>query len=72
MRLILDIILFPVVVLFKLVALIFKLTGKIIGIVLALVMIAVGAALTITLVGAPFGIPLIIFGIMMLFGGIFG
>ena len=63
--------LWPVVALWRLVAWVLKLTGRLIAAVLGLVLMIVGVLLTVTIVGAVAGIPLIIFGFMLMLRSIF-
>ncbi len=48
-----------------------KLTGRLIAIVLGFAMIIIGAVLSITVVLLPLGIPLIIFGFLLVMRGLF-
>jgi hypothetical protein len=48
-----------------------RLTGRLIAIVLGFAMIIIGAVLTITVVLLPLGIPLIIFGFLLVMRGLF-
>ena len=63
--------LWPVVALWRLVAWVLELTGRLIAAVLGLVLMIVGVLLTVTIVGAVVGIPLIIFGFMLMLRSIF-
>lgn len=53
--------LWPFVALWDLLAFILSLTGRLVAAVLGLVLMIVGIVLTVTLIAAPVGIPLIIF-----------
>jgi hypothetical protein len=53
--------LWPFVALWDLLAFILSLTGRLVAAVLGLVLMIVGIFLTVTLIAAPIGIPLIIF-----------
>lgn len=53
--------LWPFVALWDLLAFILSLTGRLVAAVLGLVLMIVGIVLTVTLIAAPIGIPLIIF-----------
>jgi hypothetical protein len=61
----------PFVALWNLLTLILNLTGRIIAGVIGLAIMIVGALLTITVVGAPIGIPFIAFGFLLMVRGIF-
>lgn len=64
-------ILWPFVVLWRLVATILKLAGRFVAILLGVVLIFVGAILIVTIVGAIIGIPLMILGFLLTIRGIF-
>ncbi len=66
-----DILLFPIRLLWGLLTGILNLTGRLILIVLALSFLVIGFALTVTVIGAILGIPLIIFGLALLLRGLF-
>jgi hypothetical protein len=63
--------LWPFWAIWKLVVGIVAATGRLVAIILGLVFLIVGAVLTATVIGAIVGIPLIIFGLMLLFRGFF-
>jgi len=63
--------LWPFKLIWDLLAFILNLTGRLIAAILGLVLMIVGAILTITLFAAPIGIPLIIFGFLLLVRSIF-
>jgi hypothetical protein len=50
---------------------ILKLTGRVVASLIGVVLMIVGIALSLTIVGAIFGIPLIIFGFMLTARGLF-
>ncbi len=62
--------LWPFVALWNLVVWIVTLTGRLVAAILGLVFIIVGAILTLTVVGAIIGIPLAIFGILLILRGL--
>jgi len=62
--------LWPFAAIWNLVAWIVGLTGRMIAVVLGLVFLIVGALLTITVVGAIVGIPMIIFGLLLVIRGL--
>ncbi len=63
--------LWPVYVLWKLVATIIELTGRFVAILLGFVLIVAGVLVSLTIVGAIVGIPLALFGLMLTIRGIF-
>jgi hypothetical protein len=63
--------LWPFVALWGLVAGIIKLTGRLVAMLIGLVLMIMGVALTATIVGAIVGIPLIIFGFTLAVRGLF-
>jgi hypothetical protein len=63
--------LWPVVALWRLVAAVIGLTGRLIAVLLGIVLLIVGGLLTMTVVGAVAGIPLIIVGLLLIARGIF-
>ena len=64
-------ILWPFVALWRLIAGIVEVTGRLVAAVLGLVLMIVGVVLTITVIGAVVGIPLILFGFMLMLRGLF-
>lgn len=64
-------ILWPFVALWKLVAGIIEVTGRLVAAILGLVLMIVGVILTVTVIGAVVGIPLIIFGFLLVIRGFF-
>ena len=63
--------LWPFWALWHLIALIFNLTGRFVGLVLGLVFMLVGVIATLTIVGAIVGIPLFIIGFLLFLRSIF-
>jgi hypothetical protein len=63
--------LWPFVALWKLLAGIIGLTGRLVAAILGLVLMIVGVVATVTVVGAFIGIPLIIFGFLLILRGLF-
>lgn len=61
----------PFVALWRLVTWILELTGRLVAVILGFVFMAVGAILSITVVGAILGIPLFLFGVLLVFRGLF-
>jgi hypothetical protein len=63
--------LWPFVAIWNLVAWILSLTGRLVAAVLGLVFMIVGAILTVTVVGSVVGIPMIVFGFLLMLRSIF-
>lgn len=63
--------LWPFVALWRLIAFILELTGRILGAVLGLLMIIAGILLSLTVIGAVVGVPLIILGGLLMVRAIF-
>jgi hypothetical protein len=63
--------LWPFVALWRLLATILNLTGRLLGLVLGLVLLIAGLALSVTVIGALIGIPLMIFGLLLMIRGLF-
>lgn len=61
----------PFVALWRLVGLIFELTGRFVAIVIGIVLMAVGALLAATVIGAVIGVPLLAVGLLLLVRGLF-
>ena len=61
----------PFVVLWRLVAFIFELTGRFLAIVLGIVFMIVGVIVSLTVIGAILGVPMILFGLMLVIRGFF-
>lgn len=61
----------PFVALWRFLAWIIGLTGRLIAIVLGIVVMILGMLATLTVVGAAIGIPLMIFGFLLVIRGIF-
>jgi hypothetical protein len=59
------------VALWRLVTWILELTGRLVAVVLGVVFMAVGAILSVTVVGAILGVPLFLFGVLLTFRGLF-
>ena len=63
--------LWPFVALWKLLATIVELTGRLVAMILGIVLMIVGVLVSLTIVGAIVGIPLAIVGFLLLLRGIF-
>jgi hypothetical protein len=64
-------ILWPFVALWNLLSFILKTTGRIVGAILGLLLMVAGVALTVTILGAPVGIPLAILGFLLVLRSLF-
>lgn len=64
-------ILWPFVAIWRLLATIIKLTGRLIAVILGLVFMIVGVILSTTVIGSIIGIPLVIFGALLIVRGFF-
>ena len=64
-------VLLPFVALWKFLALIIEMTGRLIGAILGCVFMLVGVILTITIVGGIVGIPMFLIGLLLLIRSIF-
>jgi len=63
-------ILWPLVALWRLVTFILEMTGRFVAILLGFVLIAVGVLVSMTVLGAVVGLPLSLFGLLILFRGL--
>ena len=63
--------LLPFVALWRLVTFILEATGRLIAIVLGVVLMLAGVLVSLTVIGAVVGIPLIIFGFLLVIRGLF-
>ena len=61
----------PFIAIWRLVTWILEITGRLVAILLGVVFIIVGIVLSLTVVGAVLGIPLALFGFVLLLRGIF-
>lgn len=61
----------PFVAIWRLLAGILKLTGRLIGVILGLVLLIAGFLLSATVVGAVIGIPLMLFALLLIVRGLF-
>ena len=66
-----PLLLWPVVALWRLVTFVVALTGRLIAVVLGLVLIVIGGILTVTVVGAVVGLPLMALGLLLVARGFF-
>lgn len=63
--------LMPFVVLWNLLAFILEFTGRLVGAILGLVLLIAGFVLTVLVLSAPIGIPLALFGFLLMLRSIF-
>lgn len=63
--------LWPFYALWMLIAGLIRLTGRLVAVVLGLVFLIVGGILTVTVIGSILGIPLMIFGFLVIVRGFF-
>ena len=63
--------LWPFAALWNLLTWVLSLTGRLIAALLGLVLMIVGAVLIVTIIGAPLGIPLAIFGLLLMIRSIY-
>jgi len=66
-----TIIFFPFIALWKLITFIFELTGRVFAAIFGFIFLIVGIFFTFTVVGAIIGIPLMLFGILLLVRSVF-
>jgi hypothetical protein len=63
--------LWPFYAIWRLLTLILEITGRIICAILGLALMAAGVAVTLSIVAAPIGIPLAVFGFLLLIRALF-
>ncbi len=61
----------PFVALWDLLAFVLKLTGRLVGVVVGLVLMIAGIVLCFTIVALPVGVPLIVLGFALMLRGVF-
>jgi len=61
----------PIAALWDLLAFILRLTGRVVGALMALALLTIGALLTLTVILAPIGIPVFIVGLLLLVRSVF-
>ena len=64
-------VLLPFVALWRLVAFIVEFTGRLIAVVLGAVLMLAGVLISLTIIGAIIGVPLAIFGLLLILRGMF-
>jgi hypothetical protein len=63
--------LWPFYAIWRLLTLILEITGRIICAILGLALMTAGVAVTLSIVAAPIGIPLVVFGFLLLIRALF-
>lgn len=63
--------LWPFVAIWRLLAAILSLTGRVVGLVLGLALLFSGLVVTLTVLGAVVGVPLMIVGLLLIVRGLF-
>jgi len=66
-----PLLLWPFYAIWRLVALILEITGRVLGVILGLVLLTVGLLVSLTVIGAVIGIPLMILGMLLMLRGLF-
>jgi hypothetical protein len=66
-----KLLLLPFELLWRLVALVVQLTGRLVAVAIGLVFVLVGGLISLTIVGAIVGVPLIALGFMLIARGLF-
>jgi hypothetical protein len=61
----------PFKALWRLVGLVFEITGRLVAILLGLVLMVLGVLVSATIIGAVIGIPMLLLGLMLVIRGIF-
>jgi hypothetical protein len=64
-------ILWPIRAIFELIEWILRLTGRLVAAIIGLVIMVVGLVLILTIVAIPLGVPMIVFGFLLMIKGIF-
>jgi hypothetical protein len=66
-----SVILFPFKLVWNLATFILSTVGRLVAIIIGVLLMIVGVVLTITIVAAPIGIPMFLFGLVMVARGFF-
>lgn len=66
-----PVLLWPFYAIWRLVAFVLEIIGRIIGVILGLVMLILGLLVSLTVIGAVVGVPLIILGMLLILRGLF-
>ena len=64
-------VLWPFVAIWRLLTLILELTGRLVAIILGCVLMIVGVIVSLTVIGAIVGVPIAIFGFLLVMRGLF-
>jgi len=64
-------ILWPFVAIWRLLTFILEITGRLVAIILGIVSMIVGVVVTATVIGAIVGVPLVVFGFLLVMRGLF-
>jgi len=67
----LPVLLWPFYAIWRLVAFILEITGRLLGVILGLILLIVGLLVSLTVVGAIVGVPLMILGMLLILRGLF-
>jgi len=63
--------LWPFVVVWRLLAFILEMTGRLVGIILGAVLLIAGVVISLTVIGAIVGVPIAILGLLLIVRGLF-
>ena len=66
-----PLLLWPFYAVWRLLTFILKLVGRFLAAILGLALMAIGVTISVTLVGAPVGIPIAVFGFLLLIRALF-
>lgn len=66
-----PLLLWPFWALWRLLAFIIGLTGRLVAVILGFALMIIGAILIVTIVALPIGVPVVIFGFLLVLRGIF-
>jgi hypothetical protein len=63
--------LWPFMAIWRLLTLILEITGRLVAVILGIVLMIVGVVVTATVIGAIVGVPLVVFGFLLVMRGLF-
>lgn len=66
-----PILFWPFVAIWRLLTFILVITGRLLCAILGLLIMAIGVAVTLSVVGAPIGVPLAVFGVLLVIRALF-
>jgi hypothetical protein len=66
-----SLVMWPFKALWRLVGLVFEITGRLVAVLLGLVLMVLGVLVSATIIGAVIGIPMLLLGLMLVIRGIF-